>query len=129
MTKMVTKLQSRGWVGIEIDKNEESGVLTVRRVEENSPAMAAGLQEGDALVAMNGIHFGDKHAEKKLYEAKKAMTVGGTVTYTVDRKGCCHVKGGQQDVAVTLAALPEEILARWIGEHMIDHAAIELASN
>jgi predicted metalloprotease with PDZ domain len=123
---MVSKLKERGWVGIEMD--EEDGKLAIPRVEGESPAAEAGLRQGDVLVAMNGIEFKDENQEK-LYEAKKAMRVGKTVAYTVDRQGCCHIKGGKSDVEVTLASIPEEVVAKWVGGHMMDHAAIELARN
>ena len=126
LNMMVSKLKERGWVGIEMD--EEDGKLTILRVEDESPAAEAGLRQGDVLVAMNGIAFKDEN-EEKLYEAKHAMKVGKNISYTVDRQGCCHIKGGKTDVEITLAAIPEEIVAKWVGTHMMDHAAIELAQN
>jgi C-terminal processing protease CtpA/Prc len=129
LNKMAAKLKERGWIGIEIDKDEQSGAMTVVKVEEDSPAMEGGFREGDVLKALNGIDFSEDN-EAKLQKAWAAMKVGNEVTYTVDRQGCCHIKGGRTEVAVVLAPIPEEIMAKWIGNHMLrGHAAIEVAQN
>jgi len=126
LNMMVSNLKDRGWVGIEME--EEDGKLTILRVEDDSPAAESGLRQGDVLLAMNGIAFSEENHDR-LYEAKKNMAVGKTVTYSVDRQGCCHIKGGKSEVEVTLANIPDEIIAKWVGQHMMDHAAIELAKN
>ena len=125
LNKMASNLKARGWIGIELDKNE-SGKLVVQRVEQDSPAGEAGIQEGDVLLAMNGIEFNDENHEK-LMVAKKELRVGKDMTYTVERAGCCHKAGGVKEVNVTLADIPEPVLAKWIGGHMVQHAVIEVA--
>jgi C-terminal processing protease CtpA/Prc len=124
LNHMVAKLQARGWVGIELDTHAKSaGKLVVTEVEPDSPAMRAGIKPGDVLLAMNGIEFGDEANKKKLHKVKKSMAVGDQVTYTVQRKG------KTKDVAVTLGKIPDEIIAKWVGGHMMEHAVIEVASN
>ena len=127
LNKMASNLKSRGWVGIELDHND-SGQLTVTFVEPDSPAMEAGLREGDVLVAMNGVEFSDENHDR-LYAIKKDLRVGKTLTYTVERAGCCHIEGGRSDVEVTLGMLPDQVLAKWVGNHMLEHAVIEVAQN
>ena len=83
---MVAKLGSRGWVGIELDQDDETGILTVTGIEAGSPAVKAGFTEGDVLVALNGVKLSEENQEK-VYAAKEKMTVGQKVTYTVERNG------------------------------------------
>jgi len=124
LNKMVAKLKARGWVGVELDKSEKKeGAYVVSMVNPDSPAMRAGIKTGDILVAMNGIPLGDEKNKKELYAAKKSMHVGGTVTYTVVRHG------KKKDVSIKLGEIPETVIAQWVGEHMIQHAAIEIAQN
>jgi C-terminal processing protease CtpA/Prc len=124
LNKMVAKLKARGWVGVELDKSEKKeGVYVVSSVNPDSPAMKAGIKSGDMLVAMNGIPLGDEKYKKKLHEVKKSMQVGSTVTYTVVRQG------KKKNVDITLGQIPETVIAQWVGEHMVQHAAIEIAQN
>ena len=119
LDQMAAKLQSKGWVGIEGDWNEEKGAFKVEKVVAGSPADEAGLLPGDVLVALDGIRLGDD----KLKEAKAKMAPGKTVRYTVKRDG------GKREIAVTLGKMPEEMIARYVGEHLLhDHATVALAS-
>ena len=121
LNKMAEKYAKRGWVGLELDEDKASGALTVEQVVPGSPAEAAGFKAGDVLVALNGIEFGEENYEA-LKKAKYKMAPGKQVTYTVARKG------KNRDLAVTLAKLPDEVLAQWIGGHMIeDHVTIASA--
>lgn len=87
--------------------------MVVKRVVPGSPAEAAGMKPGDALVALNGTPLGEKsEAAKKA--AQKAMVPGGKVTYTVLRDG------KERPVEVTLGKLPREVLAQWVGAHMLE---------
>ena len=114
LSKMAAVLKDRGWVGIEMD--EENGRMVVNRVVPGSPAESAGLRKGDALLAFNGTPFGEKsEAAKKA--AQKAMVPGATVTYTVLRDG------KERPVEVTLGKLPQEVLAQWVGAHMLESHA------
>lgn len=121
LAKMATHLEARGWLGIDTEKNDH-GAYVVAAVEPGSPAAAAGFRTGDVLVAMNGA---DLYADDKteLKKAKKALAVGSHVAYVVKRDGA------EQKLTATLAPVPETVLARWIGEHMLDqHVYAQVAS-
>ena len=116
-------LQSRGWVGIEMD-TDESGHMKIVRVVPDSPAETAGFQAGDVLASFNGVAYKEEN-KKALKEATKAMTPGKTVTYTVVRNG------SKKDLEVQLGSIPETVMAQWIGQHMltahVDHSGDQAA--
>ena len=113
---MVSAFKNRGWVGLELDE------MTITRVIPGSPAEAARFKVGDRLVALNGIEM--THAnEKALKQAQKSMRPGKQVTYRVERHG------GMRELTVTLAPLPDDILAQWIGRHMLEHATVDIAKD
>ena len=117
---MVAKLEKKGWVGIEMDTDEATGGWVLTKVEPDSPALAAGLRKGDVLVAVNGVPYGteDKQAWKKV---KSSMTIGNTITYTVLRDG------QKMKAEVTLERIPDDVMAKWIGRHVLEHSTVELA--
>jgi hypothetical protein len=49
------------------------------------------------------------------------MVPGNEVTYTVLRHG------KEKELAVMLGKVPEEVLAQWVGGHMLEHAVVEVA--
>ena len=110
---MTTKFKDRGWVGIEMEIDEETSAMSVTKVEARSPAMEAGFKEGDVLVALNGVRLDDKSKEK-VKGAQQKMTIGSTVTYTIERNG------KMKDLDVTLGQIPEAVLAKWVGRHMLE---------
>ena len=113
LTQMTRKLdQKKGWVGIELDR-EDDGTLTITRVVPESPAEAAGLAAGDRILALNGVAYAgeDRAALKKAYQA---MVPENTITYTIDR-------GGKRlSVDILLARLPDRIKAQWIAQHLLE---------
>jgi len=121
LNKMAAELRDRGWVGLELDHGA-SGEMTVQRVVEDSPAAAAGFRPGDVLVAVNGVEFSEYNQEA-LSKIKQTMRPGKQVTYTVARDGA------KRDVDVTLAKVPDQVLAAWIGGHMLEaHTTVASAS-
>ena len=118
---MAAKLQSSGWVGIELDK-DDSGVMTVQRVVPGSPAEQAGFQVGDVLFALNGIEINDKN-ESALKSAKKDWKPGQSVSYTLKRDG------RPVNANLTLGVMPADVLAKFIGEHMLEHASTEVVAS
>ncbi len=122
LNMMAAKMKNKGWVGIEMKKDEATGALTVTRVIPDSPAERAGLKAGDRMVAMNGVALGEKN-ETALKAQYETMKPGNKVTYTVARGEY------KKDVTVELGVLPEEVLAAWVGRHMLDHAAVDVAQN
>jgi S1-C subfamily serine protease len=64
----------------------------------NSPAMEAGLKEGDIITEVNGVGIDEKHSLVSLIGSHK---VGDKVTLTIVRDG------REQTVEATLEASPE----------------------
>ena len=123
LDKMAASMADRGWIGVELEKDEDTGALTITRVVPDSPAEASGLQAGDKLAALNGLSFGDESNHEQLQAAWKSMTPGKEVAFTVNRHG--HDK----KVSITLANYPEDVIAAKIGSHMLEHAAVDVGQN
>lgn len=111
------KLASKGWLGIDTEKDEATGAYRVSKVAAGSPAEQAGFRTGDVLVAFNGVPVKDKERVKA---AKASIAVGSKVTYTVARSGA------EQKLTATLAPVPEQVLAQWMAE---EEKAAQVASN
>jgi S1-C subfamily serine protease len=123
LDRMSASLKTTGWVGIEFDNGTVvHGGYRVEKVIEGSPAEHAGLQPGDVLYALNGVRImqEDKAA---LAKARKDWKPGQSVTYTIKREGV------DREITLTLAPMPADVMARWIGEHMKAHAAAERAAS
>jgi C-terminal processing protease CtpA/Prc len=118
---MAAQMKSSGWVGLEMDQDENTGVLTVLKVVPGSPAEAAGIQPKDILFALNGVPI-DKDHDKELYKVRKEWKPGQSVTYTIKRDGA------DRQVTLTLAPMPADVLARYIGQHMLEHASSDIAA-
>ena len=119
---MAAKMKDSGWVGIEMDVDENTHVMTIKRVVPGSPAEAAGIQVGDVLYALNGVPFSEDN-EEKLQKVRKDWKPGQKVTYTLKRNGL------DREVNLTLAPMPADVLAAWIGSHMLEHVSAEVAEN
>ena len=119
LNQMTAKFKTSGWVGIEYEPavNEEkaSETWTITKVVPGSPAEAGGLVPGDIIFAMYGIEF-SKATKEKLSQARKEWKPGQEVVYSVKRDGA------EQQITVTLAAWPADVVAQWIGKHMMEHA-------
>jgi len=115
LNAMNAKMKAAGWVGIEYEADEATGRVVVQRVVPGSPAEKAGLQEDDILVAMNGIYIKQEN-EKSLTEIRKTWKPGKTVQYTIQREGQA------KKIDIVLGEWPADLLARYIGQHMLDHA-------
>jgi predicted metalloprotease with PDZ domain len=119
---MATKMKDSGWVGIEMDVDETSHVMTIKRVVPGSPAETAGIQVGDVLYALNGVQISEDN-EEALQKVRKDWKPGQKVTYTIKRNGL------DKQVDLTLAPMPADVLAAWIGNHMLEHVSTEVAEN
>lgn len=108
------KLASHGWLGIETEKNEARHAYAVTTVVPGSPAEKAGFRQGDILVALGGVRIAEGNHEA-LKKVKSTLGVGKQATYTVERDG------RELRLTATLAPVPREVLARWVGEHMLEH--------
>lgn len=118
--QMAKKLAAKGWLGIETEKVGE-GSYAISKIVAGSPAEKAGFQPGDVLVALNGARFGAGN-EEAVKKAKSALGPGKAATYTVARAGA------EKQLTVTLAEVPREVLAQWVGEHVIDHTGDQIAA-
>ena len=118
---MATKMKDSGWVGVELEGSEAGAAMTVTRVVEGSPAEAAGIRVGDVLVAINGIELTPANQEE-LAAAREAWKPGSDVTWTMTRGA------SPRDLQITLERMPADVLARFIGQHMLEHADMEVAT-
>ena len=118
---MATKMKNSGWVGLELDMNEASGGYKVLKVVPGSPAQNAEIQPDDVLYALNGVRL-VKENDAALAKARKEWQPGQSVTYTIKRNGA------DREVTLTLAPMPADVLAKWIGQHMLEHVSNEVAS-
>lgn len=116
------KLAAKGWLGIETKKDEATGAHVVAAVAPGSPAAAAGFQKGDVLVALNGIALTAENKDA-LKAAKSKLGVGSEVSYTVKRAGA------KQQIAATLAPVPQDVLAQWVAEEEARQPATAVAQS
>jgi len=122
LDRMSESLKTTGWVGIEFDNTcVVNGGYRVEKVIDGSPAQHSGLQPGDVLYALNGVPIAQENKEA-LAKARKEWKPGQSVTYTIRREGV------DREIKLTLAPMPADVMARWIGEHMKMHAAAERAA-
>ena len=120
LNRLAAKIQSKPWLGVEMEKTD-AGWMQVTAVIPGSPAAAAGFRTGDVVVAINGVLLtADK---EEILKVKKSLGPGKTASYVVKRDG------GKQKLAVTLGHVPATVAATWIGEHMLEHATVEVAAN
>lgn len=119
---MATKMKDSGWVGVELEADDEKyGPMTVRKVVPGSPAESAGIQPGDVLVAMNGIALAEGNLEK-IQTARAGWKPGVSIVWTM------HRGDEKREVSIQLAPMPADVLARYIGQHMLEHGTTEVAA-
>ena len=118
---MSRNLENRGWVGIEVDDEGGIAQMFVSNVVEDSPADKAGFNRGDLLIAVNGVVFAESN-KKKIRDIQYAMKAGDDVVYLVGRRRA------KKELRVELGPLPDTVIAQQIGEHMMDHAEVKVAS-
>ena len=121
LRKMQDKMETKAWLGIET-KETDAGHWAVAKVYSNSPAEKAGFENGDILLALNGVEM--SKANKEAYKkAAHQLAPGSKATYTVKRDGA------KKQLEAQLGTVPREVMALWIGEHMLDqHTEIRVAS-
>lgn len=115
LNHMVTKLKTTGFIGIEYDDKKSADGITVTNVIAETAAEKAGIQVGDVLKTLNGIRF----AEDSYQEMAKVKVPGKEVTVTLTRNGA------SKTIKLTLAPMPADLMAKYIGEHMMVHASQE----
>lgn len=117
LNSMAVRMKASGWIGIEYDPEKE---MAITRVVPGSPAEKAGLQVGDQLVGFNGMEFKTAN-EEAIEKARKQWAPGQVVHYTILRAGA------KKSIDITLGEWPADLLARYIGEHMLMHAEYDAA--
>jgi C-terminal processing protease CtpA/Prc len=120
LDKMAAKLKDSGWLGLELDYKKETKTLYVEKVIPGSPAEKAGMKPGDVIHALNGVKHSEKNKAMKMEWGKLAP--GKQATFTIARKG------KEKVVQLTPTSMPADVLAKWIGEHMVGHATVEVAA-
>ena len=118
---MASSMKKTGYVGLDLAENDEGG-WAVTEVLPDSPAKAAGFRTGDVLIAMKRIQLGEENKDA-LKAEKEKLSPGTQVTYTVNRNG------KTLDLTATLAPVPADVLARFVGQHLLEHATTEVAQN
>ena len=79
---------SSGGVGIKIDVEEKG--LRVEALAKNSPALAAGIQPGDLVIAVNGLNYSEmREGEAALRISGK---IGSKVSLTVLRRDSAPIE-------------------------------------
>jgi S1-C subfamily serine protease len=117
--KMAEKMAAKGWLGLDTEKNAGGGYV-VRSVASGSPAEKSGFRAGDVLVALNGVRLGEDNKEA-LAKVKSNLGPGKEVNYTIQRSGA------ERTVTATLAPVPHDVLAQWVGEHVLEHTTVVVA--
>lgn len=121
LDKMAAKMKKSGWIGVDMEYNKEKSLSVIKAVVPGSPAEEAGLKAGDVFYAMNGIEY--TKANKKAIGAEwEKLSPGKKIRVTVKR-------GGEtKDLKVKLGNMPADVLAKYIGQHMMEHATTEVAA-
>ena len=117
LDKMASYLASAGWAGMEGEYDEEKGLFTVNAVADRSPAAAAGLHAGDVIYGVNGQKFA-KMDEADWAAYRETRVAGNEVVYLVKNAE------GKREFALTLAHMPEDLVAKKLGKHMSEHAQV-----
>ena len=112
LNTMIAKLETSGFIGVELDEDKATKALIVTKVIPGSPAENAGILEGDELYALNGIRFKEQNHEA----ISKVKVAGNEVNCTLKRNG------SSKEIKMTLVPMPADLMAKYIGEHMIAHA-------
>ena len=61
--QMKEKFKERGWVGINMEYDQEKAVTVITHVVTQSPAERAGFEVGDVLLGLNGVDYTEENAE------------------------------------------------------------------
>jgi S1-C subfamily serine protease len=92
--------RAEGYLGVELDDRRDGGQgAVIRSVQDDTPAAAAGLQDGDLVVAVDGAAT---DGAVGLIAAIRDLRPGDTTTITVVRDGA------RIDLDVTLTDRPED---------------------
>lgn len=122
LDQMATRFKNTGWIGVELDATEDQPGYTVRNVVPGSPAAKADLRAGDILWSFEGTVLSAENDAALMKARKEKLKVGSTVLYVIKRDG------NEIPVKITLEAWPADLVAKYVGEHMLEHAATEVVA-
>ena len=117
---MAKKMKNSGWVGVNLEFDDAAGGYALEKVIAGSPAETAGLRAGDIIVAINEVNA-DGEKSEKMWKTHKSAQIGDTIVWSVKRGGT------DRKIEIVLAPMPADMLAKYIGEHMIQHTTVEVA--
>ena len=112
-------MRDRGFAGVDLDSEAAEGWV-ITKVHPDSPAASGGVRVGDILLKIEDVPLGDQEAMKKLDEIMKP---GNSVGFTVRRQG------REKTLRLELTRMPDEVFARFVGEHMLQHATVDVAAS
>jgi S1-C subfamily serine protease len=115
----LARMRDRGYAGVELDSEAPGVGWPVTKVYAETPAAAAGIRVGDVLIAIGGVRLGDEEEMPKL---ATIMKPGERVAFTIAREGVERV------VEVGLVRMPDDVFARVVGEHMLEHTTTTAAA-
>ena len=101
------KMKERPWLGVSFERDGTDRIV-IRAVEPKSPSHRAGVRPGDVLKSIEGQRPADWFAGKAGW---KTGAVGALAVTRQDRPVALKLK---------LEAIPEEVVARIIGIHMVE---------
>lgn len=101
-------MKTRPWLGVEVDRDSATGVMTVATVRPGGAADRAGLKPGDVLEQIDGTPPQDWFA------GRAGWKTNGDIPLAVLRDGRVQKR------SVTIEHMPADMLARIVGEHMLE---------
>ncbi len=110
---MSKKMRDSGWVGVELEFDGK--LFTIQKVIVGSPAGEAGLQVGDILLAIDGVPSREVANRMASSRNKLKWKPGQQIKYKIEREG----RG--RTIEIEMARMPAHVLARYIGQHLIDY--------
>lgn len=108
--KIEAKLAAAGWLGVEMEKNDQKQAV-VKEVVPESPAAAAGLQVGDVLLTVDGVDYYADDDESKM-KVKKAWSPGNKATLGLQRDGA------ETQLEVEFGSFTPEMIELQVKKHM-----------
>jgi C-terminal processing protease CtpA/Prc len=120
LDKMAQKFANAGWLGVEYEPIEGKGYWKLEKVVAGSPAEKAGLEAGQVILAINGVSLGTDNKDE-FKKVKTAWQPGTEMTLVV------KTSAGKQEIHATLGKMPEERIAMYVGNHMMEHATVAVA--
>ena len=109
-----TTMKNSGWVGVLLDYDEATVGWTLTEIVADSPAEDVGLKAGDVLFAANGVRAEGEQSEA-MWKAHKKTKAGDMVLWEIRRDGT------EKRMEIILAPMPADLLAKYIGEHLLLH--------